>query len=31
MRKKYHKKQKETSIKKTDLGEDLLTFTKEEF
>lgn len=31
MRSKYHKKQKESSIKKTDLGEDLLTFTPEEY
>ena len=29
MRSKYHRKQKESSIKKTDLGEDLLTFTPE--
>jgi hypothetical protein len=29
MRSKYHRKQKESSIKKTDLGEDLLTFTAE--
>lgn len=29
MKKKYHKKIKEASIKKTELGEDLETFTKE--
>jgi hypothetical protein len=27
LRKKYHKKTKEATIKKTNLGEDLLTFT----
>lgn len=31
MRKKYIKKQREASIKKTNLGEDLLTFTEEEY
>ena len=29
LRKKYHKKAKEATIKKTNLGEDLLTFTQE--
>ncbi len=31
MRKKYIKKQREAFIKKTNLGEDLLTFTEEEY
>jgi hypothetical protein len=31
MRKKYTKKEREASIKKTNLGEDLLTFTEEEY
>ena len=31
LRKKYHRKAKEATIKKTNLGEDLLTFTQEEY
>lgn len=31
LRKKYHKKVKEVSIKKTNLGEDQMTFTPEEY
>jgi len=29
LRKKYHRKAKEVTIKKTNLGEDMLTFTPE--
>ena len=31
LRKKYQKKAKEATIKKTNLGEDLMTFTPEEY
>ena len=31
MRKNYHKKSKQASIKKTNLGQDLLTFSPEEY
>lgn len=31
LRRNYHRKSRESSIKKTDLGEDLMTFTPEEY
>lgn len=31
LKKKYHKKVKDITIKKTNLGEDLMTFTPEEY